>query len=477
MAITNTIYKKLENGVSLTWSTDEASVSIYRYLDGGARTFVATPLSASYTDTIPQSPSTVVYELYGNTSGTSYFTPVIDLHYYVRSVGVFEQPEQFLIYWSTNETYVRIYRNINGGQSWDYVGLASSSEMVDAKDPSWDTVQYEVIGFDGEMHAYSQTLIVGLPSISTPATVAIGGTINISWTYDYPDATFDVDRSVNDGNFVTVATGISVKTFSEAVNSVWSVGSDVKYRVRAIVNGNPTIYSTSNSITIIYATPTLTAPASVMAGTTINLSWADINSGATYTLERKTGSSWITLSSALTNKSYSDTTSSSWTTAEYRVKAGDAYTSYYSNVVVVEITPAIPDTPSVTVPSTIMVNEIFSVFWSSPTANIVYTVERSINSGAYSAILTDTALKNTAQTPESNWNTVRYRVKAKSTVDSKSSDWGYSPLRTITVTPLRVFADGEIRNVREVYVKVNGGVRQAISVWVKVNGVLKEVTI
>ena len=92
-----------------------------------------------------------------------------------------------------------------------------------------------------------------------------------------------------------------------------------------------------------------------------------------------------------------------------------------------------PTTPSsITVPSTIQGGESFAVSWGASTDpdgdSITYILERQVNGGSWIQIYSGSSRSKT-ESPQSSWNTVRYRVRA---YDGKAySDYRTSPTRTV----------------------------------------------
>lgn len=468
--------------VEIRWEYEgtQTSVNIYRIVNG-VETPLGQHLGPSFQDPVPYDESTglplwnsVKYYLVESTSGSVTFTNSIDpWAYAVREMRVTEETTRFWGYFSTQGSRYgyQIYRIVNNGTPL----ALSQSQYGDFEDlkgawltSSTKTLQYKAVyvGLDAPQGAtaYSAILSLNLPIITVPATVPKSGTINISWEYDVPETTFDVDRRVNGDSWVNVVTGTSNNTFSESVNSGWTVGSSIEYRVRARLHDTYTDYAVSSITRIVYAAPTLTAPVSVMATDPIEIIWTDINTGATYIVERKTGSSWVVLSTTVTTKSYTDTAQGLWATAQYRVKASGTYASDYSNIGVVEIRPFVPTIPTVTVSAVpeLKVGNSYSAFWDSPTANITYDVERSTDGGTnYVRVYTNTSLKTYSNTA-GLWTSLRYRARAFDGVNYSS--WGYSPLMSVAQPNFKMA------------VKVGNDARVAVKMWIRTADALKEVS-
>ena len=481
--------------VEIRWeyNGDATAANIYRIADG-VETSLGQQLGPTFRDPIPYNEATqtpvwnsVQYYLIGVTTSNVIFSIVLDpWAFAVREMRVTEETSRFWGYFSTQGTRYgyQIYRIVNNGtplaltqsQYGDFEDLKGSWLTTSAK-----TLQYMAVyvGLDAPQGAtaYSAILSLNLPIITVPTTVPRGGTINISWEYDVPETTFYVDRRVNSGAWTNVATGISYTTFSESVNSGWAVGASVEYRVRARLHDTYTDYAISSITRIVYATPALTVPASVMATDSFEITWSDINSGATYIVERKTGSSWVVLSTTVTSKSYTDTAQGSWATAQYRVKAGGPYASDYSNISVVEIRPFVPTIPTVTVSAVpeLKVGNSYSVFWDSPTANITYDVERSTDGGTtYVRVYTSTPLEYYSNVA-GLWTSLRYRARAYDGVNYSS--WGYTPLMAVAQPNFKmaVKIGNDARVAVKMWIRTADALKEVSSVWVKIGEGLKKI--
>lgn len=155
---------------------------------------------------------------------------------------------------------------------------------------------------------------ITVPSTSIPA----GSSIAVSWSAVSGATSYQLQRSANGGSWQTVYTG-SGTSYSDVAGN-WT---QVQYRVASVTMGITSGYATSTVVTVLpYVVDSFTAPSQVMQGQNIPLSWTASAAANTYILQRSVnGGGWTQIYSG-GNTSYTDTPSGSWTTVQYRVKAG-----------------------------------------------------------------------------------------------------------------------------------------------------------
>ena len=158
-----------------------------------------------------------------------------------------------------------------------------------------------------------------------PATITVptssiptGSSIAVSWSAVSGATSYQLQRSANGGSWQTVYTG-SGTSYSDVAGN-WT---QVLYRVASVTMGITSGYATSTVVTVLpYVVDSFTAPSQVMQGQNIPLSWTASAAANTYILQRSVnGGGWTQIYSG-GNTSYTDTPSGSWTTVQYRVKAG-----------------------------------------------------------------------------------------------------------------------------------------------------------
>ena len=156
-------------------------------------------------------------------------------------------------------------------------------------------------------------------SITVPtSSVPTGSSIAVSWSAVSDAGSYQLQRSANGGSWQTIYTG-SGTSYSDVAGN-WT---QVQYRVASVTMGITSGYATSTVVTVLpYVVDLFTAPSQVMQGQNIPLSWTASAAANTYILQRSVnGDGWTQIYSG-GNTSYTDTPSGSWTTVQYRVKAG-----------------------------------------------------------------------------------------------------------------------------------------------------------
>ena len=144
-----------------------------------------------------------------------------------------------------------------------------------------------------------------LPIASTLQISTISGETTSQWTRT-PYASVDMKQFVAWIDY-RGSIGVQMAKVTSRVRPVFTLPSNLT------VNDDGTI--------LAYFVPTITVPDVVMQGQSVPLSWAAADSATTYILERSTNSGgWAQIYSG-PNLSFTDT-AGSWTTVQYRVKAG-----------------------------------------------------------------------------------------------------------------------------------------------------------
>lgn len=368
-----------------------------------------------------------------------------------------------------------VQRSGNNGLSWGAV-LSNTTLTTHSLAINVDTL-FRVRAYkNGEYSSYSTIESV---TVAAPLTVPVvtvsptslpgGGLVTISWTDSGIGADYDIQKSVDNGaTWTNIATGYTSLSITDNVTKT------TQYRVRAHRNVTYTDYSIPKEVVYIDlpTTPSVLIPASIAVGSAFSVSWSGGNGGTFYVERSINDAAYTVLLSNTTTTSKSETPTSSWTSVRYRVRAylNGYYSDYgYSNKINIRA-----QTPTVTIPSKIKQGNDFTVSWSSATTGSVYTVERSVNGGSYSRLLTNTTTTSMTETPLETWTSVRYRVIANH--GGANSEWGYSS--TVTVYPLfpklKVMQGGVVRTGIDGWVKVNGTLRKITDIWVMVNGTLRK---
>ena len=156
-------------------------------------------------------------------------------------------------------------------------------------------------------------------SITVPtSSIPTGSSIAVSWSAVSGATSYQLQRSANGGSWQTIYTG-SGTSYSDVAGN-WT---QVQYRVASVTMGITSGYATSTVVTVLpYVVNSFSVPSQVMEGQGIPLSWTASAAANTYILERNANNGGWTQIYSGGNTSYTDTPSGSWTTVQYRVKAG-----------------------------------------------------------------------------------------------------------------------------------------------------------
>ena len=168
----------------------------------------------------------------------------------------------------------------------------------------------------------------------------------------------------------------------------------------------------NNILPATYPTPpaSITVPtSSIPTGSAIAVSWSAVSGAESYQLQRSAnGGSWQTVYTGA-GTSYSDV-AGNWTQVQYRVASVTmGITSGYATSTVVTVLPYVVD--SFSVPSQVMQGQNIPLSWTASAAANTYILERNVNNGGWTQIYSG-GNKTYTDTPQSNWTTVQYRVKA-----------------------------------------------------------------
>ena len=168
---------------------------------------------------------------------------------------------------------------------------------------------------------------ITVPTSSVPA----GSTIAVSWSAVSGASSYTLQRSVNGESWQTIQSNAST-----SYNDVAGAWTQVQYRVAAVASGFTSAYVSSTIVTVLpYTIDTLTVPSQIMHGQSVPISWSAVSLATNYILERNPDSGGWTQIYSGSGTSYTDTPGS-WTTVQYRVKAGanDVYGAYNTSAAI-----------------------------------------------------------------------------------------------------------------------------------------------
>lgn len=204
----------------------------------------------------------------------------------------------------------------------------------------------------------------------------------------------------------------SVYVSSNGKNQSGEVTNTYGIRPAVVMPSDLIVDDDNNILPATYPTPpaSITVPtSSIPTGSAIAVSWSAVSGAESYQLQRSAnGGSWQTVYTGA-GTSYSDV-AGNWTQVQYRVASVTmGITSGYATSTVVTVLPYVVD--SFSVPSQVMQGQNIPLSWTASAAANTYILERNVNNGGWTQIYSG-GNKTYTDTPQSNWTTVQYRVKA-----------------------------------------------------------------
>ena len=221
-------------------------------------------------------------------------------------------------------TYYVFYVGSNGG--WYGNGASDSYGVRPALVLPTDLI------VDDSGNITANTVPSAPASITVPtSSVPAGSTIAVSWSAVSGASSYTLQRSVNGESWQTIQSNAST-----SYNDVAGAWTQVQYRVAAVASGFTSAYVSSTIVTVLpYTIDTLTVPSQIMQGQSVPISWSAVSLATNYILERNPDSGGWTQIYSGSGTSYTDTPGS-WTTVQYRVKAGanDVYGAYNTSAAI-----------------------------------------------------------------------------------------------------------------------------------------------
>lgn len=323
----------------------------------------------------------------------------------------------------------RVSKQVAGGATTYYFYDQAGQLMYQYAPSEGTATNYIYLG--AKLIAHDVNVQLAPPGgIGFSANPSNGSTV-VSWGA-VPAATgYTLEQSTNGGSWGTVYSGSGTSTtLSNQVG-----GSDV-YRAQACAGGNCSSWTTSATLGVRPAIPTITTPAGTVNGT-YTVSWSAVAGATGYTVqEQVNGGAWTTLASATTATSISrpGTTTGSYA---YQVEALNSYGSRgwgtSSAVTVNTAYGVVPmPVPSLSVPATSSTGSA-TVSWSAATPVTGYTLQQSGNGGttwttAYSGTATSAALTGLGN------GSYTYRVQACNTAGGGSACTAWATGGPLVVT-------------------------------------------
>ncbi|MDD4690075.1 MAG: hypothetical protein PHE51_10060 [Eubacteriales bacterium] len=153
---------------------------------------------------------------------------------------------------------------------------------------------------------------------ASPRAILSGETVTLTWGGSGAGATYDVQRSVDNGSrwiFILNSTTTTTYNLTLTQNNL--------FRVRASVGGVLSAFSEIESVQIVapLTVPVITvSPTSLPVGGLATISWTDSGTGADYDIQKSIdrGGTWANIATGITSLSITDHV---FKTTQYRVRA------------------------------------------------------------------------------------------------------------------------------------------------------------
>ena len=300
--------------------------------------------------------------------------------------------------------------------------------------------QYDPATATATDYIYLGTKLVGdstTTQLAQPGGVSFStnpnnGSTGVSWGAVPQATSYTLEQSGNGGsNWSTVYSGSGTST---TVSNL--AGGDYLYRVQACASGNCGNWTTSPTLGVTPAIPTITTPAGTMNGT-YTVSWNATAGASGYTVQEQVNSgAWSTLASNTTATSVSRPGTTSGRYA-YRVEAlnshGNRGWGLSATVTVNTVYGVVPTpVPSLSVPA-ISHTGSATVSWNASSPVTGYTLQQSSNGGtSWSTVYSGTGT-STARTSLGN-GSYTYRVQACNTAGGGSACTAWASGGPLVVT-------------------------------------------
>jgi YD repeat-containing protein len=225
------------------------------------------------------------------------------------------------------------------------------------------------------------------PTLTVPAN-GLNGSYSVSWTSVSGATSYTLEQSANGGAWATAYTGSAL-----GASFTGKAAGSYSYRVKACNSSGCSPVSATGTVQVIYppaSAPSLTVPATSYTGS-YTVSWTAVSSATSYTLEESINSAaWVTsYSGAALSKAFASAAAGSHA---YRIKACNAAgCSATSATSTVQVTYPPAAAPTVTTPASNGTGS-YTVSWTSVSGATSYTLDESVNGGAWTQLQSGTAL-------------------------------------------------------------------------------------
>ncbi len=311
-----------------------------------------------------------------------------------------------------------------------YTTLSTSVASTSYRDTSvtgGTTYQYRVRGVNGAgSGAFKATTRIkaalSLPgAISSATATASAGKIRVQWTGSTGATSYMIQKRVYSGGvwsgYTTLSTSLTGTSYED---TAVTGGTVYQYRVRgrnaAGYGAFKATASTKAAVDVPGAVASMTATPS--AGK-ITVSWSAAANADTYLLQRRlyaggVWSSWGTLGSSLTARTYEDTTVAGGTVYQYRVRARNAsgYGPFKNGTSVTAVKAAVLPGPISSVNASASAGRI-NLAWAPSSGADSYMIQRKVNGGSWTTFKSSQTGTSCADTDVVPGSTYQYRVRGR----------------------------------------------------------------
>lgn len=316
------------------------------------------------------------------------------------------------------------------------------------------TYYYRVRAFNGTCIS-SNSVTITYATAATPGapsglTVVANSCdeLTVSWTAGSSATSYEIQWSTNASNFATIlgtTTGITSLTYT--ITGLTN-GVAYKYRIRSVNGCSSSAYTTSTSVTLGGSLPT--RPASIAASGALcdqfSVTWPAGTGATSYKVEWSLNAGFSPIlgtTSGITALTYTITGLSAATTYYYRVWSENGCglsSTVRAGAAGYATLAATPGSPTGVGSSSVLCTQ-FTMSWTAGSGATSYTVERALNAGFSTGLVTVTGIVGTSYTftgLTSN-TTYFYRVRAVSSCGSSvfvnGSPTSRTTLNSVPTTP------------------------------------------
>jgi len=365
-----------------------------------------------------------------------------DMGWYHDPAGIYSTMPTYDVYLTTHYSYYKNYDYLNGtSQASPYVaglaalifGLDTSLTPDEVQQIIEDTaVDLGATGWDvyygwGRINA-AAAVKPSVPTLDNITNDDLNGNYTVDWT-DVSGATYTLQE--DDNSSFTSPNEYNAGTTSQYSVSGQTIGMWY-YRVRATRASVDSDWSNTQSVSVAPSAPTLIAIGNGDLDGNYTVDWTDV-SGATYTLQEDSNSSFISPNEYNTGTtsqhSVSGQDAGAW---YYRVRATEGgMNSNWSTTQSVGVAPSAPTLNAISNPTN---TDEYLVDWGSVTGATGYTLQEDNNASFTSPEIRYMGAATQYNVTGQREGTWYYRVSAYNSVGS--GPWSGNPSTTVNPLPL-----------------------------------------